>query len=304
MEILDGKIISKKVLERIEEESLHAIDKAGRPPGLAVVIVGDDPASAIYVRSKERKAKKLGFRSEVVVLNSSVSDEELRSVISGLNNDDGIDAILVQLPLPDGFDTWKYLDLIDPAKDVDRFHPVNLGKVMLGRTDIFPCTPSGVIRMLDEYNIDVTGMNCIVLGRSYIVGKPMASMLTNRNATVTICHSRTKNIPEILLRSDLIVSAVGSPGFVNSSMVKDGAILIDVGINRIDTIEEAEKFCTPGEVEKFGKKGYAITGDINPDAFGNSSFYTPVPGGVGLMTVAMLMENTFRLFMERTSNKK
>ena len=300
MEILDGKLVSIKVIESIKNDSASLIDKAGRPPGLAVVKVGDDPASAIYVRSKERKAKKLGFRSEVISLDSMVSDNELVSVLEQLNNDNGIDGILVQLPLPDRFDAWKYLDMIDPAKDVDRFHPVNLGKIMLGRTDIFPCTPSGVIRMLNEYNVDVTGMSCTVIGRSYIVGKPMASMLTNRNATVTICHSRTKNIPELISKSDLVVSAVGSPGFVNPSMVKDGAVLIDVGINRIDSLAEAEKFCTPQEIEKFEKKGYSITGDIHPDAFNKSSFYTPVPGGVGLMTVAMLMDNTFRLFRERT----
>ncbi|MEN8222778.1 MAG: bifunctional 5,10-methylenetetrahydrofolate dehydrogenase/5,10-methenyltetrahydrofolate cyclohydrolase [Acidobacteriota bacterium] len=300
MEILDGKVVSKRVLENIKNEAAPLIEKAGRPPGLAVVIVGDDPASAIYVRSKEKKAKKLGFHSEVIEMNSSVSDEELTSVISGLNKNDNIDGILVQLPLPDGFDTWKYLDMIDPGKDVDRFHPVNLGKIMVGRTDIFPCTPSGVVRMLDEYNIDVSGMSCAVIGRSYIVGKPMASMLTNRNGTVTICHSRTKDIPKILSESDLIVSAIGVPGFVKPDMVKDGAILIDVGINRIDSLKEAEEFCTPREIEKFEKKGYAVTGDIHPDAFERSSFYTPVPGGVGLMTVAMLMENTFRLYRERT----
>jgi len=302
MEILDGKTISAKVLENIRIESASLIEKAGRPPGLAVVIVGDDPASAIYVRSKEKKAKKLGFRSEVIFLGSSVSDEELASVISKLNEDNNTDGILVQLPLPDGFDTWKYLDMIDPEKDVDRFHPVNLGKIMVGRTNIYPCTPSGVVRMLDEFNIDVTGMNCVVLGRSYIVGKPMASMLTNRNATVTICHSRTKNIPDILSGADMIVSAIGRPGFVKADMVKDGAILIDVGINRVDTLEDAEEFCTPREIKKFEKKGYAITGDIHPEAFKKASFYTPVPGGVGLMTVAMLMDNTFRLFMERTGN--
>ncbi len=300
MEILDGKAVSIKVIESIKDDSVSLIEKAGRPPGLAVIKVGDDPASAIYVRSKEKKALKLGFRSEVITLDSSVTDRELTSVIEMLNNDEGIDGILVQLPLPAGLETWKYLDLIDPEKDVDRFHPVNLGKIVLGRTDIFPCTPSGVIRMLDEYKIDVTGMSCTVLGRSYIVGKPMASMLTNRNATVTICHSRTKNIPELISESDLVVSAVGSPGFVTPSMVKDGAVLIDVGINRIDSMDEAEKFCTEKEIKKFEKKGYAITGDIHPDAFRKSSFYTPVPGGVGLMTVAMLMDNTFRLFRERT----
>ncbi len=299
MRILDGKIVSKNVIENIKKDSAVLISQSGRPPGLSVIIVGDDPASEIYVRSKERKAKKLGFRSEVIKLKGSVSDEELSSVISGLNSDDGIDGILIQLPLPEGFDTWKYLDMIDPEKDVDRFHPVNLGKIVLNRTDIFPCTPSGIIRMLDEYDINLTGMNCTVLGRSYIVGKPMASMLTNRNATVTLCHSKTKDLSGILRESDLIVSAIGIPGFVKSSMVKDEAVLVDVGINRIDSLGEAKKLCDREQVEKFKKKGYAITGDIHPDAFKKSLFYTPVPGGVGLMTVAMLMENTFHLFKNR-----
>jgi len=299
MKILDGKIVSRNVIRNIKESSTSLITKSRRSPGLAVIIVGDDPASAIYVRSKERKAKKLGFRSEVIELGSSISDAELSSVISDLNDDDGIDGILVQLPLPKGFDTWKYLDMIDPKKDVDRFHPINLGKLVLGRTDIYPCTPSGIIRMLDEYEIDLTGMKCAVLGRSYIVGKPMASMLTNRNATVTLCHSRTKDIPAILRESDLIVSAIGIPGFVKPSMVKEGAVLVDVGINRIDSLEEAKKLCNSEQLDKFEKKGYAITGDIHPDAFKISSYYSPVPGGVGLMTVAMLMENTFRLFKAR-----
>ncbi len=254
MEMLDGKAVSVKVIESIKEESIPLIEKAGRPPGLAVVKVGDDPASAIYVRSKEKKAENSVSDQRSFPLERSATDKELTSVLEGLNNDNGIDGILVQLPLPDRFETWKFLDMIDPGKDVDRFHPVNLGKIMLGRTDIFPCTPSGVVRMLDEYNIDVTGMSCTVIGRSYIVGKPMASMLTNRNATVTICHSRTKNIPELISGSDLVVSAVGSPGFVTPDMIKDGAVLVDVGINRIDSWLRREKFCTTRKLKNLKRK--------------------------------------------------
>ncbi len=299
MEILDGKFVSKKILEDVRIESEKLIDSVGRAPGLTVVIVGEDPASAIYVRSKEKKAKKLGFKSEVITLKSTVSDKELSSVIQKLNNDNSVDGILIQLPLPQGFDTWKYLDMIDPKKDVDRFHPVNLGMILLGRTDIFPCTPSGIIRILDEYNIEISGKNCAVAGRSYIVGKPVASMLTNRNATVTLCHSKTRDLEKVFLNSDIIVSAVGKPGFINKKMVKEGAVLIDVGINRIGSLEDAKKYCSESEIMKFEKKGYAIAGDISPDAYGKASFYTPVPGGIGLMTVAMLMENTFRLFKKR-----
>ncbi len=299
MEILDGKLVSKKILENVRIESEKLADSVGRVPGLTVVIVGDDPASAIYVKSKERKAKKLGFNSEVISLKSTVSDKELTSVIQRLNNDNSVDGILVQLPLPQGFDTWKYLDMINPEKDVDRFHPVNLGMILLGRTEIFPCTPAGIIRILDEYDIDISGKNCAVVGRSYIVGKPVASMLTNRNATVTLCHSRTRDLEKVVSNSEIVVSAVGKPGFINKEMVMDGAVLVDVGINRISSMDEAKKFCSESEILKYEKKGYAIAGDISPDAYEKASFYTPVPGGVGLMTVAMLMENTLRLFKKR-----
>lgn len=300
MEILDGKMVSELVLKKVKEE-IEALE--GRVPGITVVRVGDDPASEIYVRSKNKKAGKLGLRSEVIHLNDSISQEDLKRVIAGLNSNPAVDAILVQLPLPDKFNEWEILDMIDPEKDVDRFHPLNLGMILVNRSDIFPCTPAGIIRILDEYEIDLSGMDCVVVGRSYIVGKPVASMLTNRNATVTICHSRTRNIGEKLKKADLVIAALGKPGFVTGDMVKDGVVLIDVGINRIDSYEKAEKLCEIKQLEKFKKKGYAVTGDISKEAYKKSSFYTPVPGGVGPMTVAMLMQNTLNLYKKRVLEK-
>lgn len=303
MEILDGKIVSEAVLKEVKEEIDKIGSSEGRPPGITVVIVGNDPASEIYVRSKDKKAGKLGFRSEVIRISDSISQEELKRVITGLNVHPEVDAILVQLPLPEKFNEWDILDSIDPGKDVDRFHPLNLGMILVNRSDIFPCTPAGIMRILDEYKIDVSGMDCVVVGRSYIVGKPVANMLTNRNATVTICHSRTRNIEEKLKKADLIIAALGRPGFVTGDMVKNGAILIDVGINRIDKYEEAEKLCETRQLEKFKKKGYAVTGDISKEAYKKSSFYTPVPGGVGPMTVAMLMQNTLNLYKKAISER-
>ncbi len=300
MEILDGKMVSELVLKKVKEE-IETLE--GRAPGITVVRVGDDPASEIYVRSKNKKAGKLGLRSEVIHLKDSISQEDLKRVIKGLNSNQEVDAILVQLPLPDKFNEWEILDMIDPQKDVDRFHPLNLGMILVNRSDIFPCTPAGIIRILDEYKIDVSGMDCVVVGRSYIVGKPVASMLSNRNATVTICHSRTRNIGEKLKKADLVIAALGKPGFVTGDMVKNGVVLIDVGINRIDSYEKAEKLCETRQLEKFKKKGYAVTGDISKEAYKKSSFYTPVPGGVGPMTVAMLMQNTLNLYKKRVLEK-
>jgi len=300
MKILDGKKSAESVFNEVGREISLLKEKNLRAPGLAVVIVGEDPASKIYVRTKDRKAKKVGIYSEVIRYDKDISEIELRNKIVSLNNDPKIDGILIQLPLPEKFNSWDILDLVDPKKDVDGFHPKNLGMLMLGRRKIFPCTPFGVLRILDDYEIDVTGMNCVVIGRSFIVGKPMASMLTNRNATVTLCHSRTKNIADIISRADLVVAGVGKPGFVKSDMVKKRAILIDVGINYLDKEEDVAEYCIEDQKIKFKKKGYGITGDIHPDAFKRSGYYTPVPGGVGPMTVAMLMYNTLYLYKINT----
>ena len=293
---LDGKGLSKKIRIELKKEVEELKNKYSKIPCLKVVIVGDDPASKIYVKSKERIAKKIGINSELIEFDKNISQNDLIDEIKKLNDDKNVNAILVQLPLPDGFDTWKVLEEISPQKDVDRFHPYNLGLTLLSRTNIHACTPSGIMELIDEYSIDLNGKNACVIGRSFIVGKPIAALLTNRNATVTLCHSRTKDIKSIVKNSDIVVAAIGKPGFVKSDDVKEGSVLIDVGINYLDDEKMVKDLCTEEEIEKFYKKGYAITGDIDIRAFEKSSYYTPVPGGIGPMTVVMLMKNTVELF--------
>ncbi|MGE5340666.1 MAG: bifunctional 5,10-methylenetetrahydrofolate dehydrogenase/5,10-methenyltetrahydrofolate cyclohydrolase [Candidatus Omnitrophota bacterium] len=299
MNILDGKAVSEHIETQIQEEILSIKEKTGKVPGLAVIIVGDNSASQAYVKSKDRLATKLGLNSRVIRLDQHVSPETLTGEIASLNNDDSIDAVLVQLPLPHAFNTWAILDTLDPQKDVDRFHPINQGMVILNRTDIFPCTPFGILKILDHYQVPVAGKHAVIIGRSFIVGKPMAAMMTNRDATVTLCHSKTKDLASIVKTADIVIAAVGKPATVTPEMVKDHAVLIDVGMNYLYQKDEVLKYCTEDQIKKFEKKGYGITGDIHRDAFKKSSFYTPVPGGIGLMTVIMLMVNTLELFKKR-----
>ncbi|MCK4762129.1 MAG: bifunctional 5,10-methylenetetrahydrofolate dehydrogenase/5,10-methenyltetrahydrofolate cyclohydrolase [Candidatus Aminicenantes bacterium] len=299
MKKLDGKEVSAKIQEQVKAEIESLKEKTGRVPGLTVVIVGDDPASKIYVRSKDKMAAKLGINSRVIRLDAEVSRQELIGKIKELNEDDEVDGVLVQLPLPGKFDTWDILDHLDPGKDADSFLPAGLGMILLNRSRVFPCTPAGILKILEYYEIDVTGMDVVVVGRSFIVGKPIAAMLTNLHATVTVCHTRTKDLPAVVRRADMVVAAVGKAGIIGPDMVKEGAVLIDVGVNRLNKKEEVERYCTERQQEKFVKKGYGICGDIHKDAYAKSSYYTPVPGGVGLMTVAMLMHNTLQLFKKR-----
>lgn len=293
---LDGVAKAREIRRGIREEVDQLYRKYGEVPGLAVVIVGEDSASQIYVRTKEKIARRLKFRSEVKRFKAEVAETELLDTIKGFNRDPRIDGLLIQTPLPEKFNTWRILESVDPRKDVDGFHPCNLGLNLLHRIDVFPCTPSGILRLLDLYGISVEGLNVAILGRSFIVGKPLAVMLTNRHATVTVCHTRTRNLAAILKRADMIVAAAGRPGIVTEEMVREGAILIDVGINYLTREAEVNQYCAPRQIERFREKGYGITGDIAPSAFTQSSYYTPVPGGIGKMTVAMLMENTLTLF--------
>ncbi len=299
MNVLDGKVVSQRLQDQLKEEIDQLKAKTGKVPGLTVVLVGDHPASRIYVKSKEKLALKLGINSKIIRLDQGVSKAELIGVIQQINDDENVHAALVQLPLPDQFDDWEILDHLSPLKDVDRFHPQNLGMLLLNRTDIYPCTPFGILKALDYYNIDVTGMDAVVIGRSFIVGKPIAGLLTNRNATVTICHSRTKDLAHFTKNADLVVAAIGRPGFITPDMIKEDAILIDVGINRLDKREDVLKYCSESQIRKFEKKGYGITGDIHIDAFKKSSWYTPVPGGIGRLTVSLLMHNTLQLYKEQ-----
>lgn len=272
MMIIDGKAVSADVKARIKAET-QELRGEGIIPGLAVIIVGEDPASKIYVASKEKACADIGFYSEKYTLPESVTQDELLNLIKKLNNDDRINGILCQLPLPPHLDEKAVINAIDPQKDVDAFHPQNVGKIMIGEYDFLPCTPAGVMELLSAYNIEITGKKCVVIGRSNIVGKPMAMLLLHKNGTVTICHSKTVNLPEICRSADILVAAVGKAEFVTADMVKDGAVVIDVGMNR----PEGGKLCGDVDFENVAEK---------------SSYITPVPGGVGPMTIAMLMQNT------------
>lgn len=270
--IIDGKVISANVKERLKSE-VEKIKAAGLPCSLAVIMVGDNPASKVYVGNKKRTCEELGIYSEVYTLPESTTMDELLALIKELNGRVDISGILCQLPLPPHLDEGVVINTIDKDKDVDAFHPVNVGKIMIGDYDFLPCTPAGIMEMLRYENIDVCGKNCVVIGRSNIVGKPMAMLLLHQNGTVTICHSKTQNLKEITRRADILVAAVGKARFVTADMVKPGAVVIDVGMNR----NENGKLC--GDVDFENVKEIA-------------SKITPVPGGVGLMTVAMLMQNT------------
>lgn len=269
--IIDGKLVASAIKERVAEEVLRL--KAERIfPCLAVVLVGDDPASQVYVNSKKKTCEQLGIESRQFILPADAGQGKLLELIRDLNRDEKIHGILVQLPLPKGYDEKEILETISPYKDVDAFHPINVGKIMLNDFTFLPCTPAGIMEMLSFYNIDITGKECVVVGRSNIVGKPMSMLLLHKNGTVTTAHSRTENLTEVCRRADIVVAAVGKPNFITADMVKEGAVVIDVGINRVD-----------------GK----LVGDVDfENVKDKCSFITPVPGGVGPMTIAMLMQNT------------
>ena len=271
--IIDGKKTSADIKAEIAAETAEFICKSGVTPGLAVIIVGKDPASEVYVRNKCKACEAVGFHSEKYEMSENSSEDELLALIDKLNEDKKIHGILVQLPLPKHMDVEKILLRIRPEKDVDAFHPYNTGKIMQGKYDFLPCTPAGVMELLSRYNIDIKGKSCVVVGRSDIVGKPMAMLLLHKDGTVTVCHSRTVDLPDICRRADIIVAAVGRANFITADMVKEGAVVIDVGINRLPD----GKLCGDVSFDEVEKKAYAIT---------------PVPGGVGPMTIAMLMKNT------------
>lgn len=274
MTIIDGKAVSAKIKEQVKNETQELIKK-GVKPTLAVILVGEDKASQTYVASKEKACIAAGMGSVMHRLKESTTQNELLALIDVLNKDDSIHGILVQLPLPKHIDTNEVLKQIDPNKDVDGFHAINVGKLNSGLDGFVPCTPLGIMVLLKEYNIDVTGLNAVVIGRSNIVGKPMGALLLNAGATVTTTHSKTKNLSEITNKADLVVVAIGKPKFLSKEMIKDGAIVIDVGINRLDD----GSLCGDADYENIKDK---------------CSFITPVPGGVGPMTIAMLLSNTIK----------
>ena len=270
--ILDGKAVSQRIKDELKDE-VAGLKERGKSVGLAVIIVGDDPASRIYVNNKKKACEYIGIHSEEYALAEDTSEEELKSLIERLNGDSKINGILVQLPLPGHINEESVINTISPKKDVDAFHPENVGKIMIGDYDFLPCTPAGVMELISESGIDIEGKNCVVVGRSNIVGKPQAMLLLHKNGTVTICHSRTKDLAGITSTADILVAAVGVPQMIKGDMIKEGAVVIDVGMNRL----ENKKLGGDVDFEECEKKAAAIT---------------PVPGGVGPMTIAMLMKNT------------
>lgn len=276
MPIIDGKKVAAEIREKISREVEALKSRTGKVPGLATVLVGVDPASSVYVRNKNKTCRTLGFASFEHQLAENTPEDTLLSLVRDLNRNAEVHGILVQLPLPRQIHSQKVLTMIDPRKDVDGFHPANMGQLFAGRPQLTPCTPAGIIELLDHYQVVIEGRNAVVLGRSNIVGKPVALLLLQRNATVTICHSRTRDLPAVTRTADLLIAAVGKPGFVTADMVREGAVVIDVGINRVDGALQGD--VAFGEVEK------------------KASLITPVPGGVGPMTIAMLMANTLKAF--------
>ncbi len=272
-QIIDGKAVFAAVKQEVADETAKLRDEKGLKVGLAVVIVGNDPASRVYVNNKKKACEAVGFQSYEYALDENTTQEQLLDLVNVLNRDDRVNGILVQLPLPKHIDEKAVINAISPDKDVDAFHPINVGKIMIGEYSFLPCTPAGVMRLIESTGTDITGKQCVVIGRSNIVGKPQAMLLLQKNGTVTICHSKTKNLKEICLGADILVVAIGRANFVTGDMIKEGAVVIDVGMNRL----ENGKLCGDVEFESAEKK---------------ASFITPVPGGVGPMTIAMLMKNT------------
>lgn len=293
--ILDGLKIRDEIFAELKDE-VRLLSSAGVRPGLAAVLVGENPASQLYVKSKIAACEQIGLASGLLTPPATVSTLELLAVVEDLNRDNDVDGILVQLPLPPQVDTKRILEAVDPAKDVDGFHPVSLGRLVSGRPGLVACTPAGCMEILRRSSIPIEGANAVVLGRSDIVGKPMALLLMHANATVTICHSKTRDLPDIVRRADTVVAAVGKAGFVQADWIQSGATVIDVGTNTIKDPAEAERLLRnfPARLEKFRAKGSVLIGDVHPDAVNTAGAITPVPGGVGPMTITMLMSNTVK----------
>ncbi|HET6863063.1 MAG TPA: bifunctional 5,10-methylenetetrahydrofolate dehydrogenase/5,10-methenyltetrahydrofolate cyclohydrolase [Pyrinomonadaceae bacterium] len=297
-QLLDGSIVAERIKQDVKSEIELLSQSKGVTPCLAAIRVGDDPASAVYVRNKIRASEEVGIRSEHHALPATTTTEELLDLINSLNSRDDVDGILAQLPLAAGIDESLIIEAIDPAKDVDGFHPINIGRLAMGRPALVPCTPAGIIELLDYYEIQLKGVNACVVGRSQIVGRPMAQLLLQRDATVTICHSRTKDLPLVTSQADLLIVAIGRAGMVRRNYIKPEATVIDVGMNKItDADDVAALFGEAAQkrLEVIAKRGYTLVGDVNPAEAGEvAGRLTPVPGGVGLLTVAMLMKNTLK----------
>lgn len=291
MEIIDGKKVAQAIKQQVKIEIDNLISKGKRVPGLVTILVGDNPASLSYINSKSKACIELGMKSIVDRLDRNITQTELINLIKKYNNDDEIDGILVQLPLPSHIDEDEIINTIFPSKDVDGFHPINVGKLVIGKETLLPCTPAGIVELLKYYNISTQGKHVVVLGRSNIVGKPIANILLQKNefanAIVTVCHSAAKDLRQFTTKADILIAAIGKPNFVTKEMVKDGVVIIDVGINRVD--------------DNSNPKGYKNVGDVDFNSVAEKcSYITPVPGGVGLMTIAMLMKNTLKSYLLNT----
>jgi methylenetetrahydrofolate dehydrogenase (NADP+)/methenyltetrahydrofolate cyclohydrolase len=292
MKLLDGKVIAEQIKEEIKSEVAKILDAEMRSPHLAAVLVGDDPASQTYVSRKEKASHEVGIISSLYTFSEKISETELLNVITFLNNDPEIDGFIVQLPLPKHIDVDKVICSIDPSKDIDGFHPENVGRLASGMDGFLPATPLGIIELLKRYNIETEGKHCVVLGRSNIVGTPMSLLMSRKsnpgNATVTLCHSKTEDLKKMCRSADILIAAIGQKEFVTEDMVKEGAVVIDVGIHRIPSSET--------------KSGYIIVGDVDFDKVSKKcSFITPVPGGVGAMTIVSLLQNTMKAYRKRSS---
>lgn len=292
--LLDGAALAKKLREEARRE-VAALPAESRAPSLRVILVGNDPASETYVSSKEKAAGEVGIEARTIRLPSDTSPEALLAEVNRCNRDDAVDGLLVQMPLPPGHDSKRVFDALDPLKDVDGFHPENVGLLHQGRPRFVPCTPAGVLALLDEHAVGLSGRRAVVLGRSDIVGKPMAALLTARDATVTLCHSKSPDLPSICREADVLIVAIGRPGFVTSEFVRPGAAVVDVGMNRLTSLESTPAHLRSSERIRaaFAAKGRALVGDVDYDAVAKiAGWITPVPGGVGPLTVAMLLRNT------------
>jgi methylenetetrahydrofolate dehydrogenase (NADP+)/methenyltetrahydrofolate cyclohydrolase len=297
-QILDGRVTADQIKQEVAAEVRRLLDQHGVKPRLAAVLVGDDDASAVYVRNKVRACAEVGIVSDQRLLPSRTTTTELLALIRELNQSDDVDGILVQLPLPREIDEASILEAVDPAKDVDGFHPSNVGLLAMGRPRFVPCTPAGIIELLDRNQIEIAGMNACVVGRSQIVGRPVANLLLQRHATVTICHSRTRDLPAVTRQAEILVAAIGRPAFIRGNYIKPGAVVIDVGVNKITDVDDARALFggdAGKRIEAIEKRGYTLVGDVHPvEADAIAGRRTPVPGGIGLLTVAMLMRNTLQ----------
>lgn len=295
--ILSGSEFAAVIKNEVREEIDSLVNERGIKPGLAVVRVGEDPASAVYVGNKVRSSEEVGIYSEHKHLPEDTPEDDILNIVTELNRRDDIDGILVQLPLPGHINEKRILEAISPEKDVDGFHPMNVGRLSQGQKALTPCTPAGVIEILKRSNIEIAGKHAVIVGRSNIVGKPMAMLLLQENATVTVCHSRTNDLPSITKQADILVAAIGRAGFIKNEHIRDGAVVIDVGINKMEDKASVSELFPAEDQEKrsaaIDKRGFTLIGDVDQKAANDKAgYFTPVPGGVGLLTVAMLMKNT------------